>query len=48
MAKSRITWSEYFKEYLGVCSIGDEGCEYLSRGQWPKLNIISVCKFIPI
>ena len=21
------------------CEIGDEGCEYLSRGQWPIVNI---------
>ncbi len=28
---------------LGDCSIGDEGCEYLSRGQWPEIKWISLC-----
>jgi hypothetical protein len=32
--------------YLGGCSIGDEGCEYLSRGQWHNILIIDLCKLV--
>jgi hypothetical protein len=27
------------------CEIGDEGCKYLSRGQWPKLKKLEFCTF---
>ncbi len=27
---------------LDHCQIGDEGCEYLSRGQWPEIEWIHI------
>ncbi len=33
---------------LENCKIGDEGCEYLSRGKWPKIERISLCLLIII
>jgi hypothetical protein len=35
--KDLLKWA---MNYLGGCSIGDEGCEYLSRAQWHNLQII--------
>ncbi len=33
---------------LGNCEIGDEGCEHLSRGKWPKIQSIWLCLLIII
>jgi hypothetical protein len=33
---------------LESCLIGDEGCEYLNRGKWPKIISIWLCLLIII
>ncbi len=37
-----------FFNNLGNCQIGDEGCEYLSRGKWPEIYWIWLCLLIII
>jgi hypothetical protein len=32
----------FFFNYSDNCSVGDEGCEYISRGKWPKINWIQL------
>jgi hypothetical protein len=44
MAQIRINLPLYFFNYLVECGIIDESCEYLSRGQWPKLKKTNRCK----
>ncbi len=29
---------------LGDCNIGDEGAKHLSKGDWPKLKLLGICK----
>ncbi len=33
---------------LEHCQIGDEGCEYLSRGKWPEIKSIWLCLLVII
>ena len=31
---------------LENCQMGDEGCDYLSRGQWGSLRKINIGKYV--
>ena len=46
MGSSTIDFFKWATNYLGECSIGDEGCEYLSRTQWQNLKTIYFSKLV--
>ncbi len=48
MAFTRMVGIKLFFNNLDDCRIGDEGCEYLSRGKWPEIKSIQLCLLIII
>ena len=43
LVKSHRFIFKYIKCYEGNNSIGNEGCDFLSRGKWKKLNKLDLC-----